>query len=165
MEIRPETPPDASAISKVIDQAFAGAKHSDGTEAAIVERLRDTCQLTLSLVAVEAGEIVGHVAYSPIVMTDGAMRWFGLGPVAVRPGHQNVGIGRALIEQGLDRLRTAGANGCVVLGDPAYYRRFGFIADPRLRFPGPPPEYFQALAFRGDIPHGEVAYHAAFAGP
>jgi putative acetyltransferase len=59
-------------------------------------------------------------------------------------------------------LRERGAQGCVLLGDPAYYRRFGFAPDPRLVLPGVPPEYFQALPFGDAVPAGTVAYHAAF---
>ena len=69
---------------------------------------------------------------------------------------------RALIEAGLQRLIARGARGCVVLGDPAYYARFGFIHDPALTFPGAPAEYFQRLVLRGDPPSGAVRYAPAF---
>ena len=162
MEIRPETPTDASAISSVIEDAFASAEHSDGTEAAIVERLRQANALSTSLVATDASAIVGHVALSPVTIDGADIGWLGLGPVAVRPDRQGNGIGRALVNSALDRARSRGAAGCVVLGEPAYYERFGFRAIPRLRYPGPPAEYFQALAFRGEAPSGTVAYHPAF---
>jgi putative acetyltransferase len=162
MEIRPETPTDASAISSVIEDAFASAEHSDGTEAAIVERLRQANALSTSLVATDASAIVGHVALSPVTIDGADIGWLGLGPVAVRPDRQGNGIGRALVNSALDRWRSTGAAGCVVLGEPAYYERFGFRALPRLCYPGPPAEYFQALAFRGEAPSGTVAYHPAF---
>lgn len=162
MKIRLEQPGDEAAISALIEDAFASAEHSDGTEAQIVERLRQTGALTASLVAVEGGDIVGHVALSPITIGGRPGRWFGLGPVAVSLARQGEGLGNRLIRAGLDLLKSDGAAGCVVLGEPAYYGRFGFKADERLRYPGPPPEYFQALALEGGMPIGIVAYHPAF---
>ena len=158
--IRAERPGDEDAIRDVTTRAFAGAAHSDGTEADIVARLRDAGALTLSLVADDGG-IVVHVAFSPVTIV-GAAGWFGLGPVSVAPDRQQQGIGQKLILEGLARLKTRGAAGCVVLGDPDYYARFGFAADPALRYPGPPPAYFQCLAFAGATPAGIVAYHSAF---
>ena len=163
MEIRDELARDTAAIAAVTAAAFSDAPHSSGTEAAIVEALREAGALTLSLMAVEAGEVVGHVAFSPVAIDGAAGRWFGLGPVSVRPDRQRRGIGDRLIRAGLERLREDGAEGCVVLGDPAYYRRFGFQSDPELRFGGVAAEYFQRLAFTGSAPKGEVAYHPAFA--
>lgn len=86
----------------------------------------------------------------------------GLGPVSVMPAHQRMGIGSALVRSGLRRLRERGAAGCVVLGDPAYYGRFGFAPAPGLIYPGPPPDRFMALALQGVVPIGEVAFHDAF---
>ena len=160
--IRPECAEDERGISALITEAFATAEHSSGTEAEIVERLRSANALSISLVAEEERQIVGHIAFSPVTIAGADRRWFGLGPVAVRPTHQGKGIGAGLIEAGLAQLRLWGAAGCVVLGDPAYYRRFGFRADPRLTFLGPPPEYFQALRLSNDGAEGEVAYHRAF---
>lgn len=162
MDIRDECPDERAAIRVITTAAFETAPHSSGTESAIVDALRDAGALTLSLVAADEGEVVGHVAFSP-VMIDGSDRdWYGLGPVSVRPDHQGRGIGRALVEAGLERLRGAGAHGCVVLGDPAYYARFGFRADGALSYPDVPAEYFQSLGFVGPVPKGEVSYHAAF---
>ena len=164
MDIRPERPGDEHAISILIDEAFAGAEHSGGTEAAIIEELRAAGALTLSLVAVEAGEIIGHVALSPVTIDGKERRWLGVGPVAVRPDRQRQGVGDKLMREALAGGQAHGAAGCVVLGEPAYYGRFGFRADPRLRYPGPPPEYFQSLAFGDALPTGTVAYHPAFGG-
>lgn len=136
--VRAERPGDSNAIHDVIEAAFAGATHASGTEAAIVAALRAAGVLSLSLVAEEKGKIVGHVAFSPVAVEDGAVGWFGLGPVAVRPDRQRRGIGDALIAEGLGRLKAAEAAGCVVLGDPAYYGRFGFSHDPTLSYPGAP---------------------------
>ena len=162
MEIRPERPGDEQALSSLISEAFELAEHRDGTEAAIVERLRDAGVLTISLVADDGGELVGQVAFSPVTI-DGADRgWFGIGPVAVRPDRQRGGIGSRMIREGLEMLRQQGAAGCVLVGEPAYYGRFGFRADARLVYPGIPPEFFQALSFGREVPIGTVAYHPAF---
>lgn len=162
MEIRSERHGEEQEIAALIEQAFALAEHRDGTEAQIVDRLRKVGALGLSLVADEDGAIVGHVAASPVTIDGHFDGWFGLGPVAVAPAHQRKGVGDRLIREGLAQLVADGAAGCVVLGDPAYYGRFGFEADDRLRYPGPPPEYFQAIAFGGRVPNGTVAYHPAF---
>lgn len=161
MDIRDERAGDEAAIRRIAALAFAGAPHSDGTEADIIERLREASALTVSLVADDEGAIVGHVAFSPVAL-EGTGRWFGLGPVAVAPEHQGHGIGQALIAEGLAQLRAQGAKGCVVLGDPGYYARFGFAHDPALAYPGPPPQYFQALSFDGTPATGIVRYHPAF---
>lgn len=164
MDIRPEQPEDFDAIRALTTEAFATAPHSSGTEAAIVDGLRTAGALTLSLVAAEEGEIVGHVAFSPVTI-DGAERdWFGLGPVSVRSSRQRGGIGSGLIREGLRRLRENGAAGCVLLGDPAYYGRFGFATDPALVLEGVPPEYFMRLGLGAKLPAGTVRYHAAFDG-
>lgn len=166
--VRDELPEDVVAISVLTMAAFADAPHSDGTEAAIIEALRATGALTLSLVAEDdAGSIIGHIAFSPVAIVDAngqaAQGWYGLGPVSVSPARQGEGIGGGLIREGLARLAASGANGCVLLGDPAYYTRFGFKADAGPAYPGPPPEYFQALAFPGHaMARGVVAYDAAF---
>ena len=162
MKLRGELPGDKGAISAVIEAAFTGAPHSDGSEAGIVERLRVGDALTVSLVAEDDGQIVGHIAFSPVMIADGTLAWFGLGPVRVLPERQRSGIGDALVRAGLEQLRRAGAAGCVVLGDPAYYSRFGFGHDPDLTYPVPMPEAFQQLRFSGPHPTGEVIYHTAF---
>lgn len=183
MTIRPETPADNDAISALTTAAFANAPHSSGTEAAIITRLRSDRDLTLSLLTEQSGEIIGHAAFSPIqiahIAQDGpapspasaltspdtpdASHWFGLGPISVHPDFQNQGVGSALIHHGLDQLRARAAQGCVVLGNPDYYTRFGFRAVPTLVYPGPPPEYFMALALTdAPIPQGRVIYAPAF---
>ena len=160
--IRPERVGDRSAIQGVVAAAFDGHPHSDGSEPGIVDALRADGDLAISLVAEEGGAIVGHVAFSPVSVSDGSEGWFGLGPVAVDPARQGEGIGTALIERGLDLLRDRGAAGCVVLGNPAYYARFGFAHDPALTYPGPPPEYFQRLVIGNSGAQGVVAYARAF---
>ncbi|SDF40264.1 GNAT family N-acetyltransferase [Limimaricola pyoseonensis] len=160
--IRAERPGDAAAIGEVTRAAFSEVPYASGTEAAIVAALREAGALTLSLVAEEAGRVVGHVAVSPVEGIGPG--WFGLGPVSVRPGRQKAGIGARLVRAALERLRAAGASGCVVLGDPGYYGRFGFAARPGVGFEGAPPEYFQQIRFAGPAPEGRVRYHPAFGG-
>ncbi|MDH4584509.1 N-acetyltransferase [Pseudomonas sp. BN415] len=162
LQIRPEAPTDIAAIETLTVAAFAQAPHSSGTEQFIVNALRDAGQLSLSLVAEEAGQIVGHVALSPVSISSGSCDWYGLGPISVAPAHQGTGIGSQLMWAALAGLRELGAEGCVLLGDPAYYSRFGFIVRPGLVLPGVPAEYFQALSFSGSWPEGDVSYHAAF---
>lgn len=160
--IRPERAGDQSAIHNLVAAAFAGQPHSDGSEPDIVEALRADGDLAISLVAEDGGEIVGHVAFSPVKISDGSEGWFGLGPVAVLPQRQREGIGAALIERGLAMLHERGVAGCVVLGDPAYYARFGFAHDPELVYPGPPARYFQRLVIGGSGASGIVSYAPAF---
>jgi putative acetyltransferase len=162
LQLRREAPGDAEAIEAVTVAAFLDAPHTEHTEQFIVRALRAAGQLSVSLVAEHEGVIVGHVAISPVTVSDGANNWFGLGPVSVIPSHQGRGIGSQLVTQALAELRDRGAAGCVVLGEPGYYGRFGFRTVPRLTLPGVPPEYFQALSFRGELPSGDVAYHASF---
>lgn len=160
--IRPESPADVEAIHALTAAAFLNAPHTSHTEHLIVDALRAAEQLTLSLVYVRDGALIGHVAVSPVTIRDGSHGWFGLGPISVLPEHQGQGVGSALVRAALERLREEGAQGCVLLGEPAYYGRFGFRAVPGLVLPGVPPAYFQALAFDAPLPHGEVTYHDAF---
>lgn len=162
MRIRPESPADHAAIQAVTERAFVGAPHADGSEPRIVRALRDAAALAVSLVAEVDGVVVGHVAVSAVTITDGSAAWYGLGPISVEPARQGQGIGSFLMRRALHRLTELGAAGCVVLGDPAYYGRFGFAVRPGLVYPGVPAEYFMALPFGASTPQGEVAYHAAF---
>ena len=161
--IRAETGSDAAAVRALIAAAFAGAPHSDGSEPRIVEALRRAGTLSLSLVAQQAGALRGHVAFSPVAIGDAA-GWYGLGPLAVAPAWQGRGIGSALARAGLAALRERGAAGCVVLGEPGYYARFGFRVQAGCVLPGVPPAYFQVLAFAGAVPRGPVRYQPAFGG-
>lgn len=160
--IRAEWPGDEPAIERVIGAAFASAAHASGNEGAIVRTLRSAGDLTLSLVATDAARLIGHVAFSPVTIADGTPGWFGLGPVAVLPEVQGHGIGTRLIQAGLVALAKQEARGIVVLGDPAFYGRFGFRAVPGLVYPGVPVDYFQALALAGEMPRGAVRYASAF---
>ena len=110
------------------------------------------------------GVIVGHVAFSPVSISDGTPDWYGLGPISVDPARQGEGIGGALVREGLEQLKVLAAAGCVLLGDPAYYSRFGFEADPKLTLDGVPPEYFMRVAFSPVYGAGSVSYHPGFYG-
>jgi len=160
--IRPEEPRDASAIERVTVEAFENAPHTDHTEQFIVRELRLANALTVSIVAEVHGQVIGHMAVSPIQISNGVDRWFGLGPISVLPAHQAKGIGTQLMHAALEQLRAASARGCVVLGDPGYYSRFGFTNVPELVLPGAPTEYFQAIVWDSSTPQGEVTYHRAF---
>jgi len=162
IKIRNEHAEDIDTITKLTTAAFEHEEHSSHTEQFIVNALRRCNQLTISLVAVENNEIIGHIAISPVTVSSGARGWFGLGPISVWPDRQGQGIGSALMKAALAELQRLGGVGCVVLGDPGYYGRFGFKAHPGLELPGVPHEYFQALCFGGELATGTVQYHAAF---
>ncbi|WP_131913770.1 GNAT family N-acetyltransferase [Celerinatantimonas diazotrophica] len=162
IEVSREKPGDDARIHQVTEKAFLSAPHADYTEQFIVDALRRAGVLTVSKVAKAGGEIIGHVAISPVTLSTGATGWFGLGPISVLPQFQRLGIGSKLMQSALAALEEMGASGCVVLGDPAYYGRFGFKVIDGLVFPGVPAEYFQALSFSGEFPQGEVTYHEAF---
>lgn len=157
MVIRHERPDDAAAIRAVLEAAFPGLE-----EARLVEELRADGDAAIALVAEASGIVIGHVMFSPMT---GPFRALGLGPVAVAPAHQRSGIGGKLIRQGLAEAGEAGWQGVVVLGEPAYYRRFGF--DPALAagftspYAGP---HLMALALGGPLPvtSGRIDYAPAF---
>jgi putative acetyltransferase len=162
IEIRNETAADVAAIEAVTIAAFLHAPHTSHAEQLIVDALRNAGQLTVSLVASADGTVVGHVAISPVSISDGATGWYGLGPISVAPEYQRRGIGSRLMREALRVLREHGAIGCVLLGEPGYYSRFGFRVDPNLTLPGVPVEYFQAISFGASYPQGIVSYHSAF---
>mgnify|MGYP003575218736 FL=1 len=162
VEIRDEAARDSDAIGLVTQLAFMHAAHSSRTEQFIIAALRRAEQLTVSLVATHGDELIGHVAVSPVSLSEGEAGWHGLGPLSVHPRWQGRGVGSALVQAALERLRQRQSRGCVVLGDPGYYARFGFMAWPRLSLPGVPEGFFRALPFGPDIPSGQVSYHAAF---
>ncbi|CAI0948903.1 MULTISPECIES: GNAT family N-acetyltransferase [Serratia] len=161
--IRHEESGDICAIEALTAAAFLAEEHSSHTEQFIVNALRHAGALTLSLVAEQDGILIGHAALSPVTVSDGAPGWYGLAPVSVLPTHQNQGIGSQLIRQLLAELQESDGAGCVVLGNPGYYGRFGFRTQTGLTLPGIPAEYFQVLPFGGGrLPQGTVAFHPAF---
>lgn len=161
--VRKERATDIDAICRLTEAAFRDHPHSKHTEQFIVNALRRCDCLTISLVAVDGDAIVGHVALSPVTISSGGPGWFGLGPISTLPNRQREGIGSLLIDSALAELKHIGAAGCVVLGDPGFYSRFGFKAHRGLELPGVPAEYFQAISFGAEPPPGSVRYHEAFA--
>lgn len=160
--IRSETNDDIGAITEVTIAAFRTLEISNHTEQFIIEALRAAKALTVSLVAEIGGRVIGHIAFSPVTISDGTRDWYGLGPVSVLPGYQRQGIGKALIREGLSRLKGMHARGCCLVGHPEYYRAIGFENVSSLVHPGVPPEVFLALSFDGHTPRGEVAFHEGF---
>jgi putative acetyltransferase len=120
--VRFERHDDVSAIHTVHASSFP-----TDAEARLVDLLRQSLRLTVSLVAVSDGSVVGHVAFSPVTVATGAVG-VGLGPVAVVQSHRRRGIAAQLIEAGLGACRALGMGWAVVLGKQAYYQRFGFRA-------------------------------------
>ena len=162
MTIRPETKPDIEAITQVTAAAFENHPISKQTEHFIVKALRTAGALTLSLVAEVEGRVIGHIAFSPVKISDGANDWYGLGPISVLPERQRQGVGKALVNEGLSLLRDMDARGCALVGSPDYYRRFGFTNDPELIHEGIPQEVFLVLPFTEAKPKGIVQFHDAF---
>jgi len=160
--IRDETAADAQAISEVTVAAFKPLVISGHTEHFVIEALRAAQALTVSLVAERDGRIIGHIAFSPVTISDGSRDWFGLGPVSVLPECQRQGVGAALINEGLSRLRTLNARGCCLVGHPGYYRKFGFVNVAGLQVDGVPNDVFFSLSFHGASPQGSVSFHEGF---
>ena len=106
--------------------------------------------------------VIRHIAYSPVTIADGTINWYGLGTVSVLPDYQKHGIGKSLIKEGLSSLRELGSQGCVLVGDPNFYKRFGFKNFPELVHEGVLPEVFPALPFKEKVPQGIVVFHEEF---
>lgn len=163
--IRPETPADIASVFAVHAAAF-----ETDAEARLVNAIREAGGATVSLVAEQDGEVVGHILFSPVTLENASstLHFTGLAPVGVLPSHQRHGIGGRLIHAGLEECRKLGIGGCVLLGDPGYYSRFGFqaAATHGLRCVyDAPPEAFQALELTPGAFHGlsgTVHYHPAF---
>ena len=153
---------DDIAIEKVTIEAFKDHPFSSHTEQYIIRELKTNNNLPVSLVAEIEGIVVGHIAFSLVSISNGADNWFGLGPVSVKPEFQGKGIGSKLIQEGLEKIKVLGANGCVVLGEPEYYGRFGFSFIENITLEGVPPKHFQTQLFQGPMPSGAVNYDAAF---
>lgn len=160
--LRDETPADVQAIDELVKAAFLPLAYSSHTEEFMIRALRRSKALAISLVAETDSRLVGHVAFSPVTLSDGSPHWFGLGPLAVAPDFQRQGVGLVLVNKGLERLRERRAAGCVVLGGPRYYARFGFSQSPDFVLDGVPAEIFLALKFTDTPTRGKVTYHEAF---
>ena len=162
MIIREETISDIEAITEVTVAAFKSLEISNHTEQFIIGALRAANALTISLVAEIDGRVAGHIAFSPVTISDGTKDWYGLGPVSVLPEYQKQGIGKALVREGLSRLQDMNAQGCCLVGHPDYYRKFGFKNMPGFVHEGVPQEVFFALSFDGHTPQGTVTFHEGF---
>ncbi len=160
--IRDEMSADVGAIAEVTIAAFRTLEISNHTEQFIIAALHAAKSLTVSLVAEVDGRLVGHIAFSPVTISDGTPNWYGLGPVSVLPEYQRQGIGKALIKEGLSRLKDLNAQGCCLVGHPEYYRKFGFENIPGFVLDGVPPEFFFALSFDEHYPQGKVTFHEGF---
>lgn len=144
MRIRPATDADRDAILGVHSSAF-GVEQGPGIVGLVDELLADATAVPLcSLVAEAGGRIVGHVLFSAVRLPAGrqSVRARILAPLAVAREHQGEGIGSALVREGLERLRASRIELVFVLGEPGFYRRFGFRpAGPLgLEAPHPVPE-------------------------
>jgi len=162
MIIRSEKQSDIKAIFEITKQAFENHPISQNTEQLIVNALRDDNALTISLVAEIDDKVVGHIAFSPLTISDGSCDWYALGPISVQPKFQRQGIGQALVREGLSQLKSLGAQGCVLVGEPAFYNRFGFKSYSDLVMRGVPQEYVLALLFTEKMASGAITHHHAF---
>jgi len=160
--IRSETNADITAITNVTVAAFKSLEISSHTEQFIIEALRAANALSISLVAETDGLVIGHIGFSPLMISDSTQNWYALGPVSVLPEFQRQGVGKALIKEGLSRLKEMNAGGYCLVGHPDYYRKFGFKNVPELVCVGVPQDLFFALSFDGHMPQGEVSFHEAF---
>jgi putative acetyltransferase len=160
--VREEAIGDEAAIEAVTIDAFRDHPVSRQTEQLIVRALRAAGALSLSLVAIRDGRIIGHVAFSPVSISDGSADWLGVGPLSVDPAYQRQGVGTRLMHEALARLRAKPVAGCVLVGDPDFYERFGFRHETTLQLPGVPQEVFLVLPLSGDVPQGTVSFHPAF---
>ena len=163
LKIRPEVPEDRTAVFEINRMAFGR-----DDEAQLVDRLRDDGDVVLSLVAVDGGEIVGHVLFSPLVVHTASkpVAAVALAPIAVLPAHQRQGIGAQLIRHGLSMLTDAGHRIVTVLGHPEYYPRFGFTPeaarDLEVPFAGPAWMAQELVPGSLDGVSGRVEYPQAF---
>jgi len=167
MLIRDERPDDASRITQIQYAAFTGHPlHPPGAEPVeqrIVEDLRASGALTLSLLAELDAEAVGHVALSPAIVGKEPSGWFLLGPIGVLPRFQGRGAGSGLVREALRRMRAQRAKGVVLVGDPGFYARFGFTTAQGLAYPGVPDQFVLAVRLGDTAPTGEILAHRAFA--
>lgn len=162
MIIRKEMVSDIEAITEVTIAAFKTLPISNHTEQFIINALRAANAPTISLVAEIKEKVVGHIAFSPVTISDGSTGWYGLGPISVLPEYQKQGIGQSLMNEGLSMLKDLGGQGCALVGDPNYYKRFGFRNYPELIYEGIPQEVFFVLPFTENVPQGIVVFHEGF---
>lgn len=160
--IRNEKPSDIVTITEVTKAAFEDYSLNQKTEHLTIDDLRTASALTVSLVAEIAGKVVGHIAFSPVTISDGTKKWYGLGPVSVLPEYQGRQIGTALVRSGVNLLKSMSSKGIVLVGLPTYFIRFGFWNYSQLIHEGTPQEVFLAKPFIERLPKGTVEFHQAF---
>lgn len=177
LHIRAEKPQDKTAVFAVNKAAF-----ETDTEAKLVDRLRADAEPFISLVAEVDGEIVGHIMFSPVSMVrklagvtlrkfrkHKRLKIMALAPVSVLPDHQQVGIGIALVEAGLEACKAIDCAAIVVLGNPFFYKRFGFVQTAEFKIDSEyriPKQLFMAIELSKNALRwrsGRVLYHPAFA--
>jgi putative acetyltransferase len=166
-EIRAEEDRDRERVHEIVATAFERRNEAD-----LVENLRRSADPTLSLVAQEEGRILGHVFFSPVEIEGAAetLRVAGLAPLAVDPAHQGRGVGSALVRAGVAACPALGWQAVFLVGNPAYYSRFGFRLALPMGFTYGDPHMDAALqVMEGEagvlsgVKGGRVRYHPAFA--
>ncbi len=162
--IRPERPEDIQAIHDVTKRAFATMSYAGGDEQLLPARFRKAGALALSLVAELDGKIVGQLTLTPAFAADESPGWFALGPISVAPETQKQGIGTKMIEAAKAWMREKSAAGCVLIGNPTYYSRFGWLGFPDIAPEGEPPEFYQILPLGVAEPATIVSFHPLFYG-
>ena len=162
MIIRSEKPSDIEVIAEVTKAAFEDHSFSQQTEHLTIHDLRAAGALSISLVTEIDGRVVGHIAFSPVTISDGTTNWHGLGPVSVLPEYQGCRIGTALVNRGLALLKANSSKGVALVGLPTYFNRFGFRNHPQLIHEGTPQEVFVAKSLVERVPSGTVEFHQAF---
>jgi putative acetyltransferase len=160
--IRDQMAADKRAVHELIVHAFKTMPFACGCEQFVMDALWETGGAVVALVAEDSGTLVGQAAFSKVIVAGRDVAWHGCGPVAVLPERQNRGIGSALMRAGLERLRALGSQGCVLVGHPNFYDRFGFRPTPQMFEPGVPPDVIMALPFGASTPTGEVTFAPAF---
>ena len=162
ISIRPENISDHELIYDLTKRAFANMPFAGGDEQDLVNALRAANALSISLVAEVEGRLAGHIAFSPAYAADGTKGYYALGPVSVEPDLQKQAIGSALIRYGIGLLRDRGAAACILTGNPAFYRRFGFEGTPQSAPENVPKEYFMILPLGKSGNHGVIDFHPLF---
>jgi len=164
IHIRPERPSDREAIYEVTRRAFTGVPFAAGDEPELIDNLRGAGLLFLSLVAEDGDTIVGQITFSPAAISNGTGPWYALGPVSVEPGRQGEGIGTRLVREGLNAISARNALGCVLTGNPLYYRRFGFELRPKNCPLNEQEGHFMVKLLADIEPEGSFAFHDLFYG-
>jgi len=164
IKTRKENNSDHDTIRSVTEIAFRGKPYAGGDEQIVIDRLRKSGKLALSDVALIDDVAVGHIAFSPAKASDNSQPWFALGPVSVLPEYQGNGIGSKLILEGLAQIEKQGALGCVLTGNPNYYRKFDFDLAPEHAPSDEDRDHFMMRCFTNFKPRGPLFFDSAFYG-